>query len=81
MKAQRTWNKGLIDILRNRKNEEFDERLTKYLQGVERMGNEDYKVKDEKNRLIFFEMTADILSSLDKNQVKIYQKRIDYYIY
>ena len=79
--AQRTWNKGLIDILRNRKNEEFDERLTKYLQGVERMGNEDYKVKDEKNRLIFFEMTADILSSLDKNQVKNYQKRIDYYIY
>ena len=45
------------------------------------MGGRDYKAKDEKNRLIFFEMTADIISSLDKNQNKNYQKRIDYYIY
>ena len=79
--AQRSWNKGLIEILRNRKKEEFDESLTKYLQGVERMGGEDYKIKDEKNRLIFFQMIVDILSSLDKDQVKKYQKRIDYYIY
>jgi len=79
--AQRSWNKGLIEILRNRKKEEFDESSTKYLQGVERMGGEDYKIKDEKNRLIFFQMIVDILSSLDKDQVKKYQKRIDYYIY
>jgi len=81
IEAQRFWNKGLVEILRNRKNEEFDESLTEYLRGVERMGSRDYKAKDEKNRLIFFEMTADIISSLDKNQNKNYQKRIDYYIY
>ncbi|MEC7910369.1 MAG: DUF6279 family lipoprotein [Pseudomonadota bacterium] len=81
IEAQRFWNKGLVEILRNRKNEEFDESLTEYLRGVERMGGRDYKAKDEKNRLIFFEMTADIISSLDKNQNKNYQKRIDYYIY
>tara|TARA_B100000029_G_scaffold231916_1_gene229259 strand:+ start:405 stop:1244 length:840 start_codon:yes stop_codon:yes gene_type:complete len=79
--AQRSWNKGLIEILRNRKKEEFDESLTKYLRSVERMGGEDYKIKDEKNRLIFFQMIVDILSSLDKDQVKKYQKKIDYYIY
>ena len=81
IRAQNAWNKNFIRILRERENKEFKTKLKKHLEIMDKMGCKSYQLKVEKNRLIFFEIFSDTISSFNENQLETYQDRIDYFLF
>ena len=81
IRAQNAWNKNFIRILRERENKEFKTKLKKHLEIMDKMGGKSYQLKVEKNRLIFFEIFSDTISSFNENQLETYQDRIDYFLF
>jgi len=74
IESQDIWNRELISILRKRESQNFDVTLTNHLNGLlnfEGRGN---------RNLIYHEILARVIASLDVDQKKKFHKRLNYFI-
>ena len=74
IESQDIWNRELISILRKRESQNFDVTLTNHLNGLlnfEGRGN---------RNLIYHEILARVIASLDEDQKKKFHKRLNFFI-
>ena len=68
------WNRELISILRKRESQNFDVTLTNHLNGLL-----NFEVRGNRN-LIYHEILARVIASLDEDQKKKFHKRLNFFI-
>jgi len=74
IKRQDIWNRELISILRKRESQNFDVTLTYHLNGLV-----NFEERENRN-LIYHEILARTIASLDEDQKKKFHKRLNFFI-